>query len=212
MCIDVFYRTQAEHDRRLAVLRSFAASTPCRFYQAAVPRPSRELTHLEWRVIRAMRGRARAGAEELGELVGVSGRTVKRAQERLVEEGAIDVVPLVDPSRIPHFIPVVLAFHFDAGPSSEAARRVQAALEDRLWTDWIPPDGEAGNFDVVAYASSTGEIGELRDRALGVPGVRSVDILLPAGGRLNAEWLNEAIDARIQATDPGVSRSATVPP
>ncbi len=208
MCIDVFYRTPAERDRRVALLQTVAETNACRFYFAAPPQPSRALTHLEWRVVQAMRGRARHGAAELAEVVRVSARTIKRTQERLVQEGAIDIVPLVDPSQIPNFIPIVLAFHFDASSASAAIRAIKHAFEEQSWTSWVPPDAEAGNFDLVAYANSTGEIAQMRERGLAIPGVTKVEVLLPAGGRMNAAWLDEAIAAQVAATAPAVSKSA----
>ncbi len=55
-----------------------------------------------------------------------------------------------------------------------------------------------GNFDILAFAQSTGEIEELRQQVRYIPGVAKVTALVFRGWYDYTKWIDSAIDAKIE--------------
>lgn len=206
MCVDVYHRSEGELARRLQLLSTITGVPQAhRLYENPDVAIARPLSRLDWRIVRALRGQARRSHAEVADELKVSQRTVKRRLERMAQEGSIDILPIVDPGRIPNYIPVGMAVFLRPGEHPSAVGDVRRALKDRLFYSWVPPARELGHAELALYARTTGEIEELRRTAAAVEGVARVDVALPCGARFSQTWLNEAIDERIRALPVVVS-------
>lgn len=195
------HRGASDRERKLRLLRSLASPTEIvDFSEAEFPAPKRELSPLDWRLLRALRSDARRPLVEVAKDVGVSSRTVKRRYERMMSDGDFFVFPIVDPSRVPGLILFELVFEFAPNTPPAIATKVRKVLEDRL----VCTDGTAGTpgacFGAGLYALGVGEVEDLRRRAAALAGVSKVETLVFASSVEEFDWLDEEIERRAAAT------------
>ncbi len=199
ICVDVYYRTPSELDRRLRLISSLAeVPAPFRLFDYPYPQAKGDLSPLDWRILHALRKDARRSAPELARELGVSAKTVNRRVDRLVANGSIDVLPRVDFGEVADIIPVNLACHFAPGPTAPVVAAITKALGENAFYAWVPPSAELGNFDVFAYVHKPREIEALRTKVAAVPGVQRVDALLPCSVVFTSDWLTGAIEERMR--------------
>lgn len=201
MCIDIYYRSPAELERRLRHIATLAeVPQPYRLFDYPFPPTTGELTALDWRIVHELRRDARRSAPDVAASLGVSAKTVNRRIDRMVQTASIDVLPRVDAAGFRDVIPLNLACYFAPGTAAATVSAVSADLGDQAFYTWVPPSAEMGNFDVFAYVRKPREIEELRRRVAAVPGVERVEVLMPCNVVFTTDWLTEAIAARMSGT------------
>jgi len=121
----------------------------------------------------------------------VTRRTVKNRFDRMVASASLWIVPRVDMSRIPGFIPFGLLLY---ARDVAAAQRVVAP--NALYT-WVPPAPALGQLGAFMQAQATAEVEAWRTRLKATPGVQRVEVLVPTGVHMSLAWLDEAIQRRI---------------
>jgi DNA-binding Lrp family transcriptional regulator len=199
LCVDIFYRNENELNRRVGLIETLTkAHRMYRFYAQPIPPVERALTPLDWKIIRALRGRARRSLGEVAKELRISTRTVRRRVERMADEGSIYVLPYVDASRIRGVIPLGYAVHMSPTAPPGTGDLVRQALDENWLYCWVPPDPVGGSLEVAAFAHSPHEAEELRRQIAALPGVTGVEALFPSGAKLQPEWLDETIAARIE--------------
>lgn len=201
LCAMLTYRSPADLQRKLRLLVALAGEGDLRkFYEIAMPRVRRPLSHLDWRIVHALRGRPFRPLPEVAKELRVSARTVKRRLDRMGDEGSYFVVPNFDPSRAEGLLLFYLMafFHPDAEPGLTNA--LHKSLDAHLVAADAPDDLALGSYVMLLAARSMSEVEQLRRKAAAVKGVAKVR---PYFFRAMAEdfaWMDEAIEERIKAT------------
>jgi DNA-binding Lrp family transcriptional regulator len=200
VCFELYYATPEEHDRRLAAAcRAIGASQTQLVELPAMPPATRAPTALDWRIMKALRGRATRPLADVAKELKVSSRTVRRRYEALVRDGLLDIVAVVDASRIPGAIPVTMLFSFEAAKTESVASRILAAFDERSLFAHVPPDPHFGHLAMQAYATSAADLEQMRAKAAALPGVLMVEIMLNRGSPPDEAWLDDAIAAKAGA-------------
>lgn len=199
VCVDICYRSPADRARRLDVLGKLMGNArPLVLWQRHLPTVERALDRLDWRIIQGLRGAAKRPLEDVAQSLGTSVRTVRRRYSRLANEGSIDVVPNVDPTRIAGTLLLEFHIHFD-GTSSVPARKVLEILDEHWFSAWTPPDSEIAGQVVVLCGESVARFEELRQAVQALAAVRSVRVLVPSRVAFDGSWIDDAIEERIGA-------------
>lgn len=202
VCVDIYYRTASELDRRLRLISSLAdVPAPHRLFDYPYPEVKGDLSPLDWRVVHALRKDARRSPTEIGEELGISSKTVNRRIDRLVAQSSIDVLPRVDMGEVSDLIPLNLACYFTPGPSAKTVDAITKELGEHAFYAWVPPSAELGNFDVFAWVRKPREIEAMRKRVAAIPGVDRVEALLPCNVVFTSDWLTEAIEERMSVPE-----------
>lgn len=201
MCVELSFRTPQDLGRKLRLLSDLTGDgAPVRFYERTMPAVTSPLTVLDWRILKALRYRARQPPAAVAEEIGVSARTVRRRFDRMAAKGSFFIVPAVDPGKAPGLLLYELLFYTNPDADASTLQRILRACEDRYIYHYVPASQTLGNFDVLLAAESTGEIEELRQRARAVPGVAKVSALVFRGWTEYTDWIDLAIDERIRAS------------
>lgn len=204
LCVEFAYEDEAQREATLEACRSITGDPePCPFYDGAMPDVDRELTNLDWRILASLRWEATKPLREVADEVGVTRKTVKRRYDRMAREGSFATTPLLDPSQAPGLILFELMFFAEPGTDRELANPILAAYEDRQVFHYVPSTESLGNLNILCFARTPAEIERLRSRGEKLDGVEAVEAALFARFVDESGWIDDEIDARIEATAPG---------
>lgn len=202
-CIDVTYASPHELASKVRLVSEFMRDpAPVRFYERHLPAVARDIGSLDWRLIQALRRRARRPLAEVADELGVTLKTVRRRFDRLAEEGSIFVAPMLDPSRASGLVLFELLVYTSPNAPTSTLGDVLRALDDNHVYHYVPASAALGNFDVLLFAQSVAQVEELRKRAKDVSGVARVDALLFQGWSDYSQWLDARIAERSAAAVP----------
>lgn len=200
VCADFTFRDAPELARKLAFLSDCTGDAgPQRFYDRQMPLVRRRLTALDWRILAALRGRARRPLAEVAEAAGVSGRTVKRRYETMAREGSFFVVPMLNPAKAEGLILFELLFYLQESAGAATINAILREFEERRVYTYRPASRELGTFDMLLFARSSEEVERLRRQAAGIPGVARAEAWLFQGFFDHGAWLDQAIAERASA-------------
>lgn len=203
VCVDLSFATPRERDRRLAALCDVAGDPePKPFFGWGMPPVTRALTQLDWRIIRALRGRADRPLPEVADEIGVGYRTVKRHYDRMATEGSFFVRPLVDPTKEPGLVPVALLFFFGPDGGAATVANILRTFDDQRVFGAPPSSPKAGNMDLLALAGSAAEVEAMRRKGAAIPGVARVRALMLTGIDPRMGWIDERIEAMLARPSP----------
>lgn len=195
MCINIAYRTPSDLHRKLNLLIGLAGKAELvKFYDLEMPPAARPLSRLDWRIIKALRGKALRPLSEVADELGVSAKTVKRRFDRMGGEGAFFIIPLVDPAKVPGLILFELIVWLDAEAGPATFQSVLRALDDNQVCVDFPTSPEYGNYGVGLYAQRLGDIEACRKKAAAVRGVKRVRPIILQGSEERFDWMDEVID------------------
>lgn len=199
MCVDVSYRTSRDLGKKLRLLREFTGDmTPLCFYERHMPQVGRELTPLDWRILKAFRYKARHPIAEIADEVGVSARTVRRRYRRMAREGSFFLTLATDPGKALGVILYELLFYTTPDSDPSTVQRILDLYDDRYVYHFVPASAALGNFDLLLFAESTGEIEEMRQLGRDIPGVAKVESLVFSSWEEYTDWIDAAIEERIK--------------
>lgn len=201
VCLDLSYRSDADLARRLQLLGTLTGdAAPVGFYALDMPPVQRPLTNLDWRIVRALRGRGRRSLTEVAEEVGVGYRTVKRHYDLLCEEGSLYVVPTLDPSKGQGALPFWLLLYLRPDAPKDAVRTATGAFADRRLMGFVPAHPRFGHAALLLVASTPAEMERLRQEAGALPGVARASAMVPVGLHDTSGWVDDLIEARVRET------------
>lgn len=199
MCVDVSYRTSRDLGKKLRLLREFTGDmTPLCFYERHMPQVGRELTPLDWRILKAFRYKAKHPIAEIADEVGVSARTVRRHYGRMAQEGSFFLTLATDPGKALGVILYELLFYTTPDSDPSIVQRILDLYDDRYVYHFVPASAALGNFDLLLFAESTGEIEEMRQQGRDIPGVAKVESLVFSSWEEYTDWIDAAIEERIK--------------
>jgi DNA-binding Lrp family transcriptional regulator len=195
------YRGSTERDRRVHhVTETLGAEDPTTIARLERRAPERELTDLDWRIVRALRGDAKRGPGEVADEVGVTARTVRRRRQRMVDDGALHVAPVVAVEEITGAVPFNLVARHAPDQRAEARNRLTKRFEDRVLG--VPERWPMTGRRVVLFlhASSIAEVDRLRAQAEEVAGVEAATTLIPKR-TLRTGWIDALVEAQLGDPD-----------
>lgn len=203
VCVDYASRDARDRDAKLArIAATLRDEKGIKFYEREMPPVERELTNLDWSILRALRSDARKSLDEVANEVGVTGRTVRRRHERMAREGSFFSVPLFDPSKAEGLFPFSLFFFIKPHLLRTTARAIVEAYNGNHVYAYVPSFAELGSFDLIAFAKSTGEVEEMRRKGAVIEGVDRAESWFFRGLHDYSGWMDAEVDARIKATAP----------
>lgn len=202
LLVGLAHRSASERDRRIRLLaRETGDEAPRTFQAPEGGEPDRRFTHLDWRIIQALRGRADRSFSDVAEDVGVSRRTVKRRVDRMTAEESLYVAPLVDPGEIPSLVPFDLFAELEEGAGEATRNELANRFPERLVAVRAPRLFAEDAVDLVLFAEAMAEVEEMRQEASKVEGVERTLSLITRRS-YDSDWLDERIGERVRATAP----------
>lgn len=200
-----FLPPDGEADRQAAWRQALEADAPVYegAYRADVdPGP---LGPLDWRVVDALLDDPRASLTDLAEATGLTRRTVRDRRTRLVDEGAVEVTPLLGSSESGRLFFHLGVLGFDGPPLQLTRELPGAVLAERVG----PVADVGGGAILFCEADSLADQHQLVERARGLDGVTDVRPYLLEGYRVHTErlsaWVEDELDtwdrARRQRSD-----------
>ncbi len=198
MCVDLSYKAPLDLSKKLRLLADITGDAgSVHFYDRYMPEVERPLTALDWRILKALRYRARRPLADVAKETKVSLKTVRRRFDGMAEEGSFFIVPAVDPGKAAGIILYELLFYTNPDADRVTVDRILEKCAERYIYHYVPASQALGNFDVLLYAESTGEIEEMRLRGREVSGVARVSALVFRGWAEYTDWIDAAIEDRI---------------
>lgn len=196
VCFDVSHAAGGQRDRRLQVIAHLLGDghEVLWSHDLAFPRVGRELSTLDWRIIRARRTDARRPATEVAEDVGVTARTIRTRVDAMREEGSVDEYASVDFAAMTDAVPFILYVCTAPDGPDPTARLLDRLDEYRLghFRATVP---RSGMLVTQLVASNPAEVQQIVDEAGEVDGVDRAEPHMPTGGFWNEAWLDEIVDA-----------------
>lgn len=198
ICVDICYRDESDLSRKLRLVSKLTQqSEVARFYDRVLPPVKRPLDTIDWRIIKALRGHARRPLDEVAQDVGVSTRTVRRHHNRMEEEGAFDVVAVVNLGLIPDLSVFNLVFYLHEPQDKSVMAAIRRTFDDSFLYAWQPPSQRFGSYHASLFARNNAEMEELRRTGAAIPGVDRCDVMIPCGAQYHDSWLEDSIEAQV---------------
>jgi len=204
MCVNVLYRSPADLERKLRLLQTLAGKGGLhKLYDVEMPEVHRPLSRLDWRILKALRGKVLRPLPEVAREVRASTKTVRRRLDRMGREGAFLPFPVLDLSQAEGAILFYLAVRFGASASPDPVGSLVHAFEGALLATDRIASPDFGSIILMLAAKSTAEVATLRRRAAKMPGVAKATTLMFAGVEEDEAWIEEAIEERMKDAPAG---------
>jgi DNA-binding Lrp family transcriptional regulator len=207
ICIDFTYRDAKDESRRLKLLSGLAnAKKSEKFYERVMPSVRIELSNTDWRIIKALRYNAFKPLSKVAQELGLSTKTVRRRFERMIDNNAVIIVPVIHPGDVPNTITHVLLLYFKESQRQQALIEALRLFEDNYFLVDTMPEG---NAMLGLVAQTLAETEDNFIKAKKIDGIRNVKMLILKETREFSEWLDLEIDRKIVETSikrphPGV--------
>lgn len=193
------HRDEAERDRRTdAIAQTCRGPSPERLTTRAGDLAQRRLDRLDWRIVRELRGQGDRSLYGVADSVGRSYETVRQRKERMIEDGALVVAPVVDIGRVDGVVPVTLLLWLEGRDDPTAVETVRGFHADRQLRCRWPEEGSAEPVELQLAAASLAQVEELVDEAQALERVSRATVELTHRS-YGTMWLDDRIDAVIDA-------------
>ncbi len=200
-CVDFTHRDPAALEATLGELSKLTAEKrPIKFYDREMPLVERALTNLDWRILQALRPNGNRSLDDVGDALGVTGRTVRTRYARMAEEGSFFTVPMLDPSKAEGLVFFTILLYVQPGAFKDATRQLLADLDGNYVYAYVPSSPALGHLDVLLFARSTAQVEQLRQQAAAIPGVDRVEAWFFRGLYDHSGWIDAAIEQRVSET------------
>jgi DNA-binding Lrp family transcriptional regulator len=198
VCIDFTYDDRKDESRRLKLLLGL---TNCKraekFYERVMPPVRFELSNTDWRIIKSLRYDAFKPLSNVAHELGLSAKTVRRRFERMTNNNAVIIVPVIQPGDVPNTITHVLLLYFKESRREQALMDALRLFEDRYFL--IDTTSE-GNAMLGLVAQTLAETEENFIRCRKIDGVQNVKTLILKETQDLSEWLDREIERKIVET------------
>jgi len=202
-CIDFTHADDDALATSLSILKAITGETkPVKFYQRDMPPAGRALTGLDWRILQALRFRAKRSLDDVGAGLGVTGRTVRTRYSRMAREGSFFAVPMLDPSRAGGLFLFEILLYIEPGRFNEVTVAFHEQMRGHLVYAKVPSTPALGHWDALVFAATTADVEDLRAAAADIAGVTRAEAWLFRGLHDHGSWMDEAIAAKIAELAP----------
>jgi DNA-binding Lrp family transcriptional regulator len=199
VCFDVSHASRDQRRRRLQNVEYLLGEIRevLWSHDLAFPDVDRELSAVDWRIVRARRTDARRPATAVAEAVGVSAKTVRTRYDAMLEEGSVVEYASVDFAAMRDSVPFILYVWFSEGGPDPTAPLLELTEDHRLdhFRATVP---DSGLIVTQLVASNPAEVQQIVDAVLEIDGVDRAEPQMPTGGFWNEAWIDEIVDARSQ--------------
>lgn len=200
LCVDLSYQNELELEKKLRLLSEFTGDfQPVPFYQRHMPFVNRSLSLLDWRILKILRYHAVQPLANVANQLKVSLKTIKRRMERMAKEGSFFIVPALDLSKAKGMLLFELLVYTNVDADNVTIQQILHATQNHYVYHYVPASQTLGNFDMILFAQSAAEIGELKQNVSKIRGVAKVDALILQGWFDFTKWIDAAIDEKIDA-------------
>lgn len=197
-CIDFAYRDAPDRDRRLALFKELSNCSSCiKFYDRDMPATHIGLKSLDWRIIKSLRFDAFKRPSKVADELGLSIKTVRKRLQRMTDNNAIIIVPVIHPGEIPDTISYGLLFFLDEERREETVRSIFEAFQQTYFLAFTPL---LGNLMLLNVARTLGETEDALLQAKSIGGVVDVRQLVLKELREYTEWMDREIERKIEET------------
>ena len=198
VCVDFTFHDPKDESRRLNLLLGL---TNCKraekFYDRVMPPVRFELSNTDWRIIRSLRYDAFKPLSKVAQEWGLSTKTVRRRFERMIDNNAVVIVPVIQPGDVPNTITHVLLLYFRESQREQALTEALHLFEDRYFLIDTTSEGNA-MLGLVAQTLAETEENFIRSRK--IEGVQNVKMLVLKETKDFSEWLDREIERKIVET------------
>ncbi len=198
ICIDFSYRDAPDERRRLELFRRLTlCESPERFYERTMPPVHIELSNVDWRIIKSLRYDAMKPLSRVATELGLTLKTVRRRFDRMTQNNAVIIVPVVNPAEMADTITHSLLLY----PSQDRRNEVLArAMQEFDATCFLSYTSQADNAMLCLAARTLAETEDNLLRAKRIEGMRDVRLLILREMREYTQWVDSAIDRKIAET------------
>ncbi len=195
LTVIIIYENEISAKREFELIKRMANAESMVHGNIPFPGCTIELTHTDWRIIRAIQADPRQSYPIIAREVGISQKTVKRRLQRMIEERALFVIPSLNPKALEGAIIADLVV-FYASPESKAGvdKRIVSRLDELLIRAQVS-DMEHGFFNLIIWNISKAK--EILAWVREQPGVGSAFIELVQDRIELYESLNEPVDKKL---------------
>lgn len=194
-CVDFTFADRTGEARRLELFRQLThCEIPERFYERIMPPVNVDLTNADWRIIKSLRYHAFKPLSAVAKELGLSAKTVRRRFERMAQNNAIIIVPLVNPANIPNTITHVILLY------PEPARReavLNIAMEEFKDSCFMARTAPPGNAMICLAARTLAQTEENLIKARKLDGMRDAKLLILREITEYTQWIDSAIDRKL---------------
>jgi len=166
-----------------------------------------ELTHADWRIIKALRSDPRRSYSVVSREVSMSQKTVKRRLRRMIEGRALFVIPSWNPKELDGaIIADLVVFYASPGSKTDLDKRIVSQFDDLLVSTRLS-DTEHGFFNFMI-----GNISKAKEILTWVneqPGVGKAFIELPQDRIEVYESFNEPMDKKLTEASMHIGHTDT---
>lgn len=198
VCIDFTYQDSRDENRRLELFEKLTrCESPLRFYERVMPHSEATLSNIDWKIVKALRYNALKPLSNVASELGLTAKTVRRRFERMVQNNAIIIVPIINPAHIANTITYVILLYPDPERWSEVIEKVMKLFGYSYFlTRMFPP----GNAAIYLSARTLAETEDNLIKARKIEGMKDARILILKEIRENTHWMDSAIDRKIIET------------
>ena len=112
LCIDFASQDEMDEKRRLELFTNLTlCDSPIKFYERVMTPVQITLSHLDWKIVKALRYNAFKPLSMIASQLGLTARTVRRRFERMSKNNAVIIVPLINPAQIADTISYALILY-----------------------------------------------------------------------------------------------------
>jgi len=161
-----------------------------------------ELTHSDWRIIKALQTDPRQSYSVISRKVGMSQKTVKRRLQRMIEEKALFVIPSWNPKALDGaIIADLVVFYANPGSKADLDQRIASQFDELLISSRLS-DIEHGFFNLMI--SNISKAKEILAWVNEQPGVGKAFIELVQDRIEVYESLNEPVDKKLTESSTSI--------
>jgi DNA-binding Lrp family transcriptional regulator len=191
--IGIYHEDDEYLARKIEEIESICGSPKLASWNSPFPKPSVQMSHLDWRIIDAMKNDARRDLEEVAKFLGVSARTVQRRLSVMKDGRAVYLSRPPNVNVVGGLMCNFLIFCPDRG-KKRAADQVILSMFTRLGASDTSPD-QFSTFGISCENFADADKATKSIKA--IEGVESVRMRIVRGIIVCEDWLQEQIANRI---------------
>lgn len=201
VCFDLGHTGRAQLDRRVDVVSHLLGEghDVLWSHDLAFPSVDRDLSTLDWRILRARRTDVRSPATEVGEAVGVTAKTVRSRYDAMRAAGSLDEYASVDFAAMTDAAPFIL-YVWMAPDGPDPTATLLDRFDDHRLGHFRATVPRSGMLVIQMVASNPAEVQQLVESARSIEGVARAEPQLPTGGFWNEDWVDEIVEAEAGLT------------
>lgn len=203
ICVDFTYLEERDEIRKLELLRRLTGcESPEKYYERVMPPVDIILSNTDWRIIKALRYNALRPLSRVARDLGLTAKTARRRFERMAQNGAIIIVPVVNPAHIANAITCTMLLYPSPSRWNSVMDEVMKMFEQSYFlTRMSPPNNAAVHVAARTLAETEDYLIKVRK----IDGMNDARLLILKEIREYTQWLDSIIEKKM-AESSGLNR------